>query len=274
MRGTSRLAASVFACGALGFAGCHAFPGHNDLGSQSYGIEVRCHTAAGVPIPNVKISNPESGASAFSDSAGIVRFLLDGLEGSEATISVDTLPDGIALLDESGPIKLTLKSLTVPSATGTVRRPLIQDIVMRRNRETYVVLVAAEGVPNQSVRANGIEVGRLNSRGAGAFRIDGQPGEELKIAILASERVLGTGGLQKTFTLPPTGAVLSYLTNVHLLAESVDNEPPPTIVQFSERPHRRHHSSRNRRTKEAPVVLEKAKGPVQVPFRDIDLQKR
>jgi len=274
MRAKTRFPVSVWACAAMSLTGCHGLPSQNDLGNQSYGIEVRCHTAAGVPIPNVKISNPENGASAFSDSSGIVRFLLEGLEGSEATIHVDSLPDGIALLDESGPIKLTLKSLTAASASGTARRPLIQDIVMRRNRETYVVLVAAEGVPNQPVRANGVEVGRLNSRGAGAFRLEGQPGEELKIGIDVRDRVFGVGGLHKTFTLPPTGAILSYLTNVHLLAESNESEPPPTVVQFSDRPHRRHHSSRHHRNKEALTVQEKVKGPVQVPFRDIDLQKR
>lgn len=272
-------------------AGCRSLPQAGDRASQGYLVEVRCHTPEGVPIPNVRIANPESGATGMTDARGRLSFRLEGNEGTEVSLKVEALPDGIVLVDESAPQHLILKSIAAPSASQpgaqelAQRGPLIHDILMRKNKETYVILVSTDGVPFVPVKANGVRIGRLNSRGAGAFRLQGQPGEELKVVLDDSGgEVRYTGGsYQQTFTLPPSSAILSFHSNITLLADNtIAAEPARPVITFGDRKHQRsrgHHRRHHGKDKPAPVVApvaapEKPKGPVQVPFRDIDLQKR
>ncbi|MFO0579266.1 MAG: hypothetical protein U1A78_35135 [Polyangia bacterium] len=282
---------TVLACAGLWGAGCRSLPQAGDRASQGYLVEVRCHTPEGVPIANVRIANPESGASGLTDARGLLSFRLEGHEGTEVSLKVESLPDGIVLVDESAPQRLILKSIAAPSAApgssppavAERRGPLIHDILLRKNKETYVILVSTDGVPNVPVKANGVRIGRLNSRGAGAFRLQGQPGEELKVVLDdSSGEVSYTGGTyQQTFTLPPSSAILSFHSNITLLADNtVTTEPQRPVITFEDRKHKRSHGGHHRRHRSkpepvaAPVTPEKPKGPVQVPFRDIDLQKR
>lgn len=257
--------------------GCHSVPTAGQHPSQGYIVEVRCHTASGLPISNVRITNPESGATGLSDTRGKLSFRLEGYEGTEVMLKVDALPEGITLVEDSGPQRLVLKSIASPSSAGG-RRPLIHDILLRKNKETYVVLVAAEGAPYLPVKANGILVGKLNSRGAGAFRFQGQPGEELKVVLDSGtsdeQPAPSLGAAQHTFTLPSTSSILSFHSHLTVLAHNTVVEPPRPLIRFREH-HRRHSGSRrHHQVKETTLVTQKPRGPVQVPFRDIDLQKR
>jgi hypothetical protein len=293
VRWNERILAALLcaAPGVLG-AGCRSLPQAEERTSQGYLVEVRCHTPEGVPIPNVRIANPESGTTGITDARGLLSFRLEGHEGTEVSLKVESLPDGIVLVYESAPQRLILKSIAAPSgpagssapAVAERRGPLIHDVLLRKNKETYVILVSTDGVPNVPVKANGVRIGRLNSRGAGAFRLQGQPGEELKVVLDdSSGEVSYTGGTyQQTFTLPPSSAILSFHSNITLLADNaVATEPARPVITFEDRKHKRSHGHhRCHRSKQAPVaapvaaVPEKPKGPVQVPFRDIDLQKR
>jgi len=273
-----RTAASVTLC--LLTTGCHVLPFGEDHSNHSYTIEVRCHTQEGTPIPNVRIANPDSGASGYTDAQGKLSFRLDGHEGAEVTLKVESAPEGIVVAEDKSLQKLVLKSIAGPGGSG--RRGLVtHDILMRKNKELYVVLVSTDGAPDLPVSLNGVSVGRLNSRGAGAFRFYGQPGEEMKVLIDTSGNRgrLSYSSSQRTFNLPSNSAILTFHSSLALLENHTISEPeqPVLSVKFEEKGSRRRHRRSRDHVKEPQQQQEpaqpKSKAPVQVPFRDIDLQK-
>lgn len=98
------------------------------------------------------------------------------------------------------------------------------ELRLRKKRESYVVILSTEKAPDRVVRANGAAVAQLNSHGAAAFLIEGEPRSELKV-------VLETNGNQRasehnpghTFVLPDNSAVLAHHYGLVIT-------PPPAAV--------------------------------------------
>lgn len=254
---------------------CQWLIAHEERVTSSYAIEVRCRTQDGAPVPNVLLTNPESGASGLTDWQGRLGFRIEGYEGTEVSFRVERTPTGIVQADDSATHRLVLKSI-VSSKNGEAKRGLITyDIPMRKSRENYVVFVSTHGVPNLPVLANGIPVGRLNSLGAGAFRVQGQPGEELKVVIQTGEDQpkLSQQNPERTFTLPPLSSILSFSSTLSGLPESVTtaNAEKP-VITFVPKKQRGHHS-RKKQPKEPERTEQPAHpGPVQIPFRGIEVK--
>lgn len=246
----------------------------------NYLVEVRCHTPEGAPVPGVRLIHRESGESGVTSAQGKLSLRLAGHEGSEATLQIATVPDGMALAEDSPRQHIVLKSLS--DSTGR-KRVLTHDIVLTKSKETYVLLVSTAGAPNLPVVANGIALGKLNSRGAGAFRVHGQPGEELKVVLDTIRAGTARGSSLQTFTLPAGRAILSFQSDLTLLADNTalpaandaDDGAPRILVKFNHhRRHERGHGKRGKLDLPAPAAgPEKPQGPVQVPFRGVDLQK-
>lgn len=267
------------ALSALAAVGCGS---PHDGADATYLVEIRCHTPEGAPVANVRLVHPESGESGVTSAQGKLSLRLAGHEGSEATLQVSGLPDGMVLADDSPRQHIVFKSLS--DATGR-KRFLTHDIVLTKSKETYVLLVSTAGAPNLPVVANGITLGKLNSRGAGAFRVHGQPGEELKVVLDTIRAGAARGSSLQTFTLPAGRSILSFQSDLTLVAantplpsssaDAADGGSPRILVKFNQRRH--HERSHGRRGKlELPVPAsgpEKPQGPVQVPFRGVDLQK-
>lgn len=261
----------------LAAAGCGS---PHDGADATYLVEIRCHTPEGAPVANVRLVHPESGESGVTSAQGKLSLRLAGHEGSEATLQVSGLPDGMVLADDSPRQHIVFKSLS--DATGR-KRFLTHDIVLTKSKETYVLLVSTAGAPNLPVVANGITLGKLNSRGAGAFRVHGQPGEELKVVLDTIRAGAARGSSLQTFTLPAGRSILSFQSDLTLVAantplpsssaDAADGGSPRILVKFNTRRH--HERSHGRRGKlELPVpAAGPEKPPVQVPFRGVDLQK-
>lgn len=253
----------------------------HDGADATYLVEIRCHTPEGAPVANVRLVHPESGESGLTSAQGKLSLRVAGHEGSEATLQVAAVPDGMTLADDNTRQHIVLKSL---SDTSGRKRVLAHDIVLTKSKETYVLLVSTTGAPNLPVVANGITLGKLNSRGAGAFRVHGQPGEELKVVLDTIRAGAARGSSLQTFTLPAGRSILSFQSDLTLVAantafaaasEDTDDSSPRILVKFNS--HRRHGRGHGKRSKiELPVSAptpEKPQGPVQVPFRGVDLQK-
>lgn len=242
---------------------------------SDYTVEVRCHTQDGAPVPGVQIGNLESGASGLSDRQGKISFHIEGYEGGAVSFRVQQTPPGMVVADEAAEHRLILKSIS----GGKPRDPdkpglLSYDILMRKSRETYVVLVSTRGVGELPVSANGVVVGRLNSRGAGAFRIQGQPREELKVMLRTGQRPeLTQENPEQTFSLPPGGGILSFASTLSLLPGASESSADKPIITFVPEKKRRRHRGKKEVAApaprhEAPVRL----GPVQVPFRGYEVK--
>ena len=279
-RGRLGLPSLGAALGVVLAAGCGS---RGDAADSTYVVEIRCHTADGAPVANVRLVHPESGESGVTSEQGKLSLRIAGHEGSDATIQVAAVPDGMMLADDNPRQHLILKSFT--EATGR-RKFLTHDILLNKNKETYVVLVSTADAPNLPVVANGITLGRLNSRGAGAFRVQGQPGEELKVVLDTGKTSAGRGSSLQTFTLPTGRSILSFQSDLTLVAansaragepDNLAADTPRVLIKFNQR---RHHQRAHGGKQKAPLpgpgpapTPEKPQGPVQVPFRGVDLQK-
>lgn len=186
-------------------------------GVSTYRLAVSCRTADGRPVPLVAVSSERAPASSVTDSNGIATLLIDGREGEEVPVRVDKLPPDHSLLGSGAEQKVVLKNVGKVSAEGI---EVGHAIKLRRTKETYVVLIAAERVADLPVTANGVERARLNSRGAAAFRLEGKPGEELKVAILTNKDPRASEqDPSKVFTLPEGGAVLGFRSGLAFAEE-------------------------------------------------------
>lgn len=253
---------------------------------SSYAVEIRCHTQEGAPVPNVLIGNPESGASGVTDRQGKIIFQIDGYEGTAVSFRVQKTPEGIVPAEESAEHRMVLKSIAGSPNSGRPQaaqasygdRPgtLRYDIPMRRSRETYVLLVSTRGIGDLPVRANGVTLGKLNSVGAGAFRIHGQPGEELKVQLATGRRPeLTQEDPEHTFALPATSAILSFpSTLAPLPGAEVGSSAARPVITFVPTEKKRHHSKRGHKTpaaNAAPTSPGPA-APVQVPYRGYEVR--
>jgi hypothetical protein len=253
---------------------CESLRLHAERSVSSYSVAVRVRTRDGEPVPGVLISNPDSKTKGATDAQGQIIFQVDGLEGTTVSFHVERTPDGIVELDDSTLYRLTLKSIVGKKSAGSQRSDVLTyDILMRRTREMYVVLVSTRGVPGLPVSANGIELGKLNSLGVGAFRIKGQPGDELKVVIQTGKSLLALtqDNPEQTFPLPATSAILSFASTLALRPESEEKSTATSVITFV--PKKTKHSHRQRTTSalskpESPKVV----GPVQVPFRGVALK--
>jgi hypothetical protein len=191
-------------------------------GVSTYKLSVRCRTADGRPVPLVAVSSERALISGVTDSNGIATLLIDGREGEEVPVRVDKLPPDHSLLGAGTEQKVVLKNVGKLSAEGI---EVGHDVKLRRTKETYVVLIAAERVADLAVTANGVEKARLNSRGAAAFRLEGKPGEELRVAILTnSDPRASEQDPSKVFTLPEGGAVLGFRSGLAFAEEAAAPE--------------------------------------------------
>lgn len=252
---------------------CEALGPRLERSVSSYSVAVRVHTQDGAPVPGVVISNPDSNGKGATDAQGQVLFQIDGLEGTTVAFHVERIPDGIVEFDDSAVYRMTLKSIISKTPAGSPKSdPLTYNILMRRTRETYVVLVSTRAVADLPVSANGIELGKLNSLGAGAFRIKGQPGDELKVVIQTgkSQLALTQDNPEQTFLLPETSSILSFASTLALRPVSEEKSPATSVLTFvpktTKHAHLRRHASAPPKPTPAPAVA-----PVQVPFRGVAL---
>jgi hypothetical protein len=186
-------------------------------GVSTYELTVRCRTSDARPVPLVAISSERALVGSVTDSNGVATLLVDGREGEEVPLRVDKLPPDHTLATPGPERRLVLKNVGKKGAEGI---QVVHDISLRRTKETYVVLVAAEQVAGLPITANGIEKAQLNSRGAAAFRLEGRPGDELKVAIVtASEPRASEPDPSKVFVLPENGGVLAFRSGLSILPE-------------------------------------------------------
>lgn len=238
---------------------------------NSYSVAVRARTRDQSPVPRVLISIPDSGARGFTDRNGQITFRVDGLEGTSFPLRVEATPDGIVEEDGRAAHRLILKSIVGPPGSDRQHDGVLTyDLWLRRTREVYVLLVSTKGVADLEVSANGMKLGRLNSLGAGAFRLKGQPGEELKVVIQTGPaRGLTQVNPEQTFTLPASSSILSFASSLSTLPEPLPASPAAPIITFLPRPSRH---SRGRPAAPPPPPLPGVAAPVQVPFRGVELR--
>lgn len=203
--------ASLLGGGLLGCRG--AAPGVN-----TYQLTVRCRTGDGRPVPLVAVSSERAPVGSVTDSNGVATLIVDGREGEEVPLRINKLPPDHSLATPGAERRIVLKNV---GKTGSEGIQVVHDVSLRRTKETYVVLVAAEHVAGLPVTANGVERAQLNSRGAAAFRLEGRPGDELKVAVVtASEPRASEPDPSKVFVLPEGGGVLGFRSGVSILAEA------------------------------------------------------
>jgi len=209
MKFTQPLYLSALFFAALG--GC----GGKGPGVRTYQITVHCQTKDGRPVPLVALSSERATVGAVTNMRGLATLIVDGREGEEVALRIDKLPPDHLELSTTEH-RVVLKNLGKSGPQGI---EVGHDIALRRTRESYSVLVAAEQTPDLEVAANGVKLARLNSRGAAAFRVEGKPGEELKVAILtANHPRASTPDPTKVFVLPENGGVLAFLSNLSFAA--------------------------------------------------------
>lgn len=193
-------------------------------GVSTYAVTVRCQTHDGRPVPLVALSSERAPAGAVTNMKGIATLLFEGREGEEVPLTVDRLPADHSELAPGTAHKVVLKNVGAVGAQGI---EVGHDIKLRRTRESYTVLVAAEQVADLAVSGNGVKLARLNSRGAAAFRVEGKPGEELKVAILTENNPRASvQDPSKVFVLPESGGVLSFLSNLSIAAVAEEPAAP------------------------------------------------
>ena len=193
--------------------------GCRESGPELYEVRVRCLLSDRSPVAGVELSG--GAQTALSDAQGVAAFSLPGHEGAEVTLTVTRIPPGLELGDRLTERHVYLKRI------GKASGAIVHDLPLRKKRETYVVMVAAERGADLPVYANGAEVARLNSRSAAAFRIEAEPKSELKV-------MLDTNGNKRAseqnpthvFVLPPGSAVLAHRYSLVV----TDPPPPPKPV--------------------------------------------
>lgn len=197
-----------------------------DLNQQAtqYRIHVHCQLPDGKPVAGVQLNRPQTGQTlGTSDAQGNIVLMLEGREGQDVDFTISSIPATLALAEGDKLRHVTLKKY------GTAKQHISDvkhEIRLRPKKEKYVILVSAEQAPLLPVSANGAVVAHLNSRSAAAFRIEGKPGDELKVTILASQtaKVKGTDPAQ-SFTLPEGGGILSFHSNLFIKPEVVKAAP-------------------------------------------------
>jgi len=253
---------------------CQQLMPHEDRSISSYTVEVRVRTRDGAPVQKVLISNPDSGAQGFTDPKGEITFRVDGFEGTAVSFRVERTPDGIVEVDDSTVHRMILKSIVGQKAAADPNKGVLTyDILMRRTREVYVVLVVTKGVADLPVSANGVQLGKLNSLGAAAFRIKGQPGEELKVIIQTEQRQheLTQDNPEQTFVLPAASSILSFASTLALVPESMGQNRAKPIITFGPKTTKRRPSRQPSSSPPKPDQPTVA-GPGQVPFRGVELK--
>lgn len=198
-------------------------------GVSTYQVTVHCQTKDGRPVPLVSLSSERAAVGAVTNAQGLATIVLDGREGEEVPLHIDKLPPEHVELRPGDTHMVVLKNLGKAGPQGII---VGHDIVLRRTKESYSVLVAAEQLPDLEVSANGVKLGRLNSRGSAAFRVEGRPGEELKVAILtANNPRISAQDPSKVFVLPESGGVLSFRSNVSLAAVAAVEEAAAPVAK-------------------------------------------
>jgi hypothetical protein len=215
-------------------------------GVSTYAVSIRCQTGDGRPVPLVALSSERAAAGVITNMKGIATLVIDGREGEEVPLRVERLPADHTESSAGAEHKVVLKNV---GKTGPQGIEVGYDLKLRRIKESYTVLVAAEQVSDLDVTGNGVKLARLNSRGAAAFRVEGKPGEELKVAILTEKNPRASvQDPTKVFVLPENGGVLTFLSNLSMAA--VAEEPAAPAAR------------RKRKQKQKPVDNE----PKQIPF--------
>lgn len=215
-------------------------------GVSTYAVSIRCQTHDGRPVPLVALSSERAAVGGVTNMQGIATILIDGREGEEVPLRVEKLPADHTELSGRAEHKVVLKNI---GKTGPQGIEVGYDLKLRRTKESYTVLIAAEQVSDLDVSGNGVKLARLNSRGAAAFRVEGKPGEELKVAILTEKNPRASvQDPTKVFVLPENGGVLTFLSNLSLAA--IAEEPAAPAAR------------RKRKQKQKPTDNE----PKQIPF--------
>lgn len=179
-----------------------------------YQIQIRCLLPDGKPVAGVQITTGEPRRTLRSDPQGLIGLPVEGREGQEVGFSISQLPPTLTLAEGTETRKVILKNY---GGSSRHARTLQHEIHLRPKRETYVVLVSAEQAPQVQVAANGTRVAQLNSRSAAAFRIEGKPGDELKVVLLASKSAQLRGAdPQQSFTLPENSSILSFHSSLFI----------------------------------------------------------
>jgi hypothetical protein len=211
----------------------------------------------------------------MTDRQGKLSFHIEGYEGGAVSFRVQRTPEGMVPTEDAAEHRLVLKAIS-GSKPQDPEKPgvLSYDILMRRSRETYVVLVSTKGVGELPVSANGVLVGKLNSRGAGAFRIQGQPREELKVMLRTGQRPeLTQENPEQTFSLPANGGILSFASTLSYLPGAAERSADKPIITFV--PDKKKKKHRGKKEIEAPASKVEAPvrtGPVQIPFRGYEVK--
>lgn len=215
-----------------------------DPSRHVYRIEVHSKTPDGRPVEGVEIFDPSSEEPLITDEGGRSAFDLSGREGEEVTLRIVKLPPNYRLASGNEEQHILLKNV---GQSGPQAIAIRHDITLRSTRESYVLLVAAEQTAGLKVAANGVAVGMLNSRGAGAFRLEGKPGDELKVAILTEgDPRYSVQDPDKVFSLPENGGLLSFVSSLSL-------NPEPIVEKKAKA---KHH-----------LKLKATPTPTQIPFQ-------
>jgi hypothetical protein len=238
-----RMNTIFLAAGLLGVCGACKEP--LEPATRPYKIRVRCQTQEGLPVPGILLSSPNSAAPLASDASGVALLKVNGHEGEEVPLRVEHLPAEYVVDEGAEPRHVVLKQLV--SSVGEIRSEIAYDIRVRRIRENYVVLIAIDGAAGRAVAANGTIAAYLNSRGAAALRYPGKPGEELKITVMEEMEHFGARDLNRTFSLPEAGSILTYR-----IQKDIKQPSRASRVHQKRRP-QHHHQSKNA-------------SPVQIPF--------
>lgn len=192
--------------------------------SDAYQVRVRCVIADGRPVPGIELEGEDQLVT--SDGQGLAQFVVNGNEGKDVTVRITKVPTEFELTDRQVERHVLLKKL------GTTGNVVNYELRLRKKRESYVIMLSTEKAADLLVRANGAEVAQLNSRGAAAFLIEGEPRSELKVVLetngnpRASEQNPG-----HTFVLPENSAVLAHRYPLIIT--------PPPIVAIKKPPSRK-----------------------------------
>lgn len=185
--------------------------------SETYQVRVHCVTADGRPVAGIDLEGEDQLLT--SDGQGLAQFVVNGNEGKDVTVRIAKVPTEFELVDRQVERHVLLKNL------GTTGNVVNYELRLRKKRESYVIMLSTEKAADLPVRANGAEVALLNSRGAAAFLIEGEPRSELKVVLetngnpRASEQNPG-----HTFVLPENSAVLAHRYPL------IITPPPPAVV--------------------------------------------
>jgi len=189
-----------------------------DLGRQPtrYRIHIHCQLPDGSPVAGVQIAKTVGGKPMLtSDAQGNIFLPIEGREGQEVQFAIAQLPQALKLAEGAESRRVILKNFGVNNKQHT--SDIAHEIRLRPKKETYVILVSAAQAPMLPIMANGALVAHLNSKSAAAFRTEGKPGDELKVAISAGKGAKVAGpDPQHTFVLPESTAILAWNSNLYI----------------------------------------------------------